>query len=69
MRDQEIVFGQINYWEGPIKAAVKVNGGKVKGKGFMELVGYPSDYNYLLLVGKDVEERFLERIKNIFKIH
>ncbi len=36
---QEMVFGKINYWEGP----VKVKG----GVGFMELVGRPSQYSNL----------------------
>ena len=42
INSQEMVFGSMNYWEGPIKVKGKVNNKKVKGKGFMELVGYPS---------------------------
>ncbi|MFQ5431200.1 MAG: lipocalin family protein [Nitrospinota bacterium] len=41
---QEINFGTINYWEGPIKVKGEINKKKVEGEGFMELVGYPSDY-------------------------
>ena len=49
--DQEIIYGPINYWEGP----VSVTG----GVGFMELVGYPANYNPFLLAGSD----FIKRIK------
>lgn len=67
IKDQEMVFGQINYWEGPMNVVAKINGKKLKGKGFMELVGYPADYNYLLLAGEEVEEDIFQKIKNIFK--
>ena len=50
MGDQEMIFGNINYWEGPTAAAGMMAGKKVKGSGFMELVGYPSDYNALSLM-------------------
>ena len=69
IKDQEIIFGQINYWEGPVKVIAKIDGKKVNGKGFMELVGYPSDYNYLLLVGGEIEDKLFSKIKNLFKIH
>ena len=36
---QEMIFGNINYWEGPISVSGKIGKKKVKGKGFMELVG------------------------------
>ena len=67
INDQEMIFGQINYWEGPMDVVAKINGKKVKGKGFMELVGYPSDYNYLLLEGKEIEKNIFKKIKKIFK--
>lgn len=35
----EIIFGSLNYWEGPINVAGTVNGKKVEGCGFMELTG------------------------------
>jgi len=52
--DQEMIFGPINYWEGP----VAVNG----GVGFMELVGYPSDYNPLILAGVRLAQKIKKRI-------
>jgi len=42
--NQEMLFGSINYWEGPLKVEGKIGSEKVKGIGFMELVGYPSQY-------------------------
>jgi predicted secreted hydrolase len=41
LESSEVIFGIINYWEGPIEFSGTVKGKKVKGKGFMELVGYP----------------------------
>lgn len=49
MRDQEMIYGAINYWEGPLNVTAKIKGQKVNGAGFMELVGYPSNYNFALL--------------------
>jgi hypothetical protein len=39
VENQEIIFGSMNYWEGPIKVSGTINNKKVKGIGFMELVG------------------------------
>jgi predicted secreted hydrolase len=44
IEDQEILFGSINYWEGPLLVEGDFGKEKVKGVGFMELVGYPSQY-------------------------
>ncbi|OGJ11893.1 hypothetical protein A2467_02620 [Candidatus Nomurabacteria bacterium RIFOXYC2_FULL_36_8] len=66
-KEQEMIFGQINYWEGPMDVIVEIKGKKVKGKSYMELVGYPSDYNYLLLEGEEIEKGILKRVKKIFK--
>lgn len=66
-KDQEMIFGQINYWEGPMKVKAIIGGKKLIGRGFMELVGYESDYNYLLLESKDLENNILKRVKNFYK--
>ncbi len=63
MPDQEMIFGAINYWEGPTAVEARVNGKKVLGRGFMELVGYPSDYNYLKLVSKSLRQNLMSGIK------
>ncbi|MFH1620661.1 MAG: lipocalin family protein [Patescibacteria group bacterium] len=38
-KNQEMIFGLMNYWEGPISVKVTVNKKIVYGRGFMELVG------------------------------
>jgi predicted secreted hydrolase len=40
---QEIIFGSINYWEGGIDIKAELAGKKIKGFGFLELVGVPMD--------------------------
>ena len=45
--DQEMIFGAINYWEGPVTVKGTIGKRRVSGTGFMELAGYPSHYNYL----------------------
>lgn len=65
VKNQEMIFGQINYWEGPMQVEAIINKKKVKGLGFMELVGYPSDYNYLLLEGERIKENIMKSISNL----
>jgi predicted secreted hydrolase len=43
--NQEMLSGSINYWEGPLRVAGYFGEKRVKGVGFMELVGYPSEYS------------------------
>ncbi|MDD5726346.1 MAG: lipocalin-like domain-containing protein [Patescibacteria group bacterium] len=45
IKNQEMLFGAINYWEGPLHVEGIFDGKKSKGVGFMELVGYPSQYS------------------------
>ncbi|MFA6354858.1 MAG: lipocalin-like domain-containing protein [Candidatus Paceibacterota bacterium] len=66
VKDQEMIFGQINYWEGPMKVKARMNGKKFRGRGFMELVGYESDYNYLILESEELEKSIWKKIKNFF---
>ncbi len=46
-KKQEIIFGALSYWEGGIKVSGKLNNKKVKGVGFMEIVGTPMKKNTL----------------------
>lgn len=59
LKDQEMIYGTINYWECPVEVEGTVKRKKVKGVGYMELVGYPSDYSYLALV----EKEFIAQLK------
>ncbi len=63
MSDQEMIFGNINYWEGPLAITGTMRGQSVTGNGFMELVGYPSNYNYLYLTGKELNHKFWASFK------
>ena len=53
--DQEMLFGSINYWEGPLSVTGHLGGKKVQGVGFMELVGYPSQYNNMKYVRDEIK--------------
>jgi predicted secreted hydrolase len=44
IKNQEMIFGTINYWEGPLAVSGDFGGKEVKGSGFLELVGRPSQY-------------------------
>ena len=58
IKNQEVIFGSINYWEGPLDVSGSFNGKKIRGEGFMELVGYPSDYNNIKYIKGEVEKIF-----------
>ena len=61
--NQEMIFGTINYWEGPLEVRAEIAGKKISGAGFMELVGYPSDYSYLLLAGNELRHKIQRKIE------
>jgi len=44
IKNQEMIFGTLNYWEGPLAVQGSFSGRKVTGQGFLELVGRPSQY-------------------------
>lgn len=62
MKDQEMIYGAINYYEGPLEVTAKIDGKTVRGVGFMELVGFPSDYNFVLLAMKDLRKSLRRKI-------
>ena len=43
--NQEMLFGSINYWEGPLLVNGSIGDEPVRGVGFMELLGYASTYS------------------------
>lgn len=72
LKEQEMIFGSINYWEGPFKVSGRFGGQKVSGRGFMELVGYPSKYTNAKYIrdelGKTMGEIFSRARQNIFNL-
>lgn len=54
INDQEMLFGSINYWEGPFGVAGRIGKKTVKGTGFAELVGYPSKYTNANYVSDEI---------------
>ncbi len=73
---QEMIFGRIYYWEGPTAVSGKMLDKKVKGDGFLEIVGQPGDYTNLdffkdVLVRniKEAQEKIRSLVKQIKKAH
>lgn len=54
IENQEMLFGSINYWEGPLLVTGSFGDEKVKGVGFMELVGYPSQYGNVKYIRDEI---------------
>ena len=72
LKTQEMLFGLINYWEGGLEVSGAINKQKVKGTGFLELVGYPMQRNKAELLVKEIKARadqqwsiMKKKIKNI----
>lgn len=62
LKKQEMLFGTINYWEGPLTVKGVINKEKVKGIGFLELVGYPMGISNLKFYKKAIEETIKKAI-------
>jgi predicted secreted hydrolase len=62
VEDQEMLFGLVHYWEGPIKVSGTYKGEKVTGDGFQELVGYHKHISNAELLSKE----FVDEIKSLF---
>ncbi len=56
LKKQEMLFGTINYWEGPLTVKGTVSKKKVRGAGFLELVGYPMEISNINFYKKEVEK-------------
>ncbi len=50
IQNQEMVYGVINYWEGPMKITGTVRGKRVHGDGFLELVGRPAKHPDIAMI-------------------
>ena len=67
IENQEMLFGSINYWEGPLRVEGSFDGEKITGVGFMELVGYPSQYGNVKYINDEIGKmasRFASMVKN-----
>lgn len=64
INNQEINFGTINYWEGALNVTGKIDKKKIKGEGFMELVGYPSNYTKINFLKNSLKEQ-LNKLSSI----
>lgn len=65
-KKQEMVFGTINYWEGGIDVQGEIKNKRVKGQGFMELVGSPMKKNvYNLYLNKFKKQILNNPIKSL----
>ena len=61
IKGQEVLYGFINYWEGPIAVKGNYKGKKVSGQGFLELVGYPFEVSRLKLIEKEPADLIRKR--------
>jgi len=64
VKNQEMNFGAINYWEGGLHVTGTMGGKPAKGVGFLELVGYPSmysDYKFLKDILMETQRRFVKK--------
>lgn len=65
IQNQEMLFGSMSYWEGPLEVIGTYNNKKVKGKGFMELVGYNSKYSNIRYAKDEIQKALGVFLKNI----
>ena len=65
VENQEMIFSIINYWEGPIGISGKIYNRETKGKGFMELVGYPIKKPWLKQYEENFTNLFKEKLKHM----
>ncbi len=63
IKKQEMIFGNINYLEGPIKVNGNFGEEKVQGKGFMELVGYPMKKSLITQHNDKFKQRWVKRFR------
>ncbi len=67
IKKQEIIFGTINYWEGPLKISGKINNKKISGRGFMELVGRSAKHGSLAGIRNILFDEFKKNLKKSLK--
>ena len=60
VKEQEMIFGTINYWEGPLDIKGKWNGKEISGKGFLELVGCPIKKSLIRIFETEFKKKIVE---------
>jgi len=65
LKKQEVLFGTINYWESPLSVKGSINNKKIKGVGFMELVGYPAGRSYTKIYKNKIKKQIDHSIIHI----
>jgi len=63
VREQEMIFGSINYWEGGLSVSGRQGNEEITGRGFMELVGYPSKKSRLNYYRRAFQSRLKASLK------
>ncbi|MFA5135088.1 MAG: lipocalin-like domain-containing protein [Patescibacteria group bacterium] len=56
VKQQEMLYGTLNYWEGPLDVTGTVEGTSVSGLGFCELVGYESEFDNMKFIRTSLTE-------------
>jgi len=68
IKEQEMLFGTINYWEGPLVVKGTVRGKKVSGRGFLELAGYKPKYMLSKIIQEELERLIMQEFQDVKKI-
>jgi predicted secreted hydrolase len=63
LKTQEMIFGTINYWEGPLEVKGYFGKKKVKGQGFLELMDYPKGVSNAKILEYDAKKAIKELIR------
>ncbi|MFA5022493.1 MAG: lipocalin family protein [Patescibacteria group bacterium] len=66
VKEQEMIFGLINYWEGGLEVTGSYGNKPISGLGFMELVGYPSKKGRLSYYQKTLTKNLKSYSKKFF---
>ncbi|MBN1778888.1 MAG: hypothetical protein JW816_01555 [Candidatus Buchananbacteria bacterium] len=66
LEKQEMIFGPISYWEGPVAVKGRLGGKPAVGQGFMELVGNDQKKSKLAIQSKKISNDIKKRLKKYF---
>ncbi len=65
VKEQEVIYGTVNYWEGPTEVKGTFGGREARGLGFLELMGYPSKWSNLKFAKDEVENTLNRALAHI----